>query len=164
MNRITIMLMIMAFILGLTTPYLAAIVPVEMPSELSQSVSTPVEQSSPQDHVSEDKIKVYNDRIIINVENAEWARFTDTNSMDPVIDKGANALQFKPESVEDIEVGDIISYRSEYTTGIIIHRVVYKGQDDNGIYFIAKGDNNQTSDPGKIRFDNVERVLFGIIY
>jgi signal peptidase I len=105
---------------------------------------------------------VYEDRIIIDVEGAEWATFKDTNSMDPFLDKGANALQMVPLSPEEIQVGDIVSY----TLGSerIIHRVVYIGEDEKGIYYIVKGDNNPTSDPGKVRFSQIDRVLFAIIY
>jgi hypothetical protein len=33
-----------------------------------------------------------------------------------------------------------------------------------GFYFIVKGDNNRVSDPGKIRFEQIDRVLFAIIW
>ncbi|MFP4195773.1 MAG: signal peptidase I [Candidatus Woesearchaeota archaeon] len=122
------------------------------------------ERISPGNHIKEHQIKVYDDRVELAVSGVEWARFTDTNSMDPFLDKGANALQFVPESPEQIDKGDIISYRKPESSNRVIHRVVYKGEDDQGVYFIVKGDNNAVSDPGKIRFDQIERVLFGIIY
>jgi hypothetical protein len=57
-----------------------------------------------------------------------------------------------------------VSYKSVYATGNIIHRVVYKGQDEQGTYFIMKGDNLPTSDPGRVRFSQMERVVVGLIY
>ena len=118
---------------------------------------------SPQDRISEDQIQIYEDRVILNVEGAMWASFTDTNSMDPSLDYGANALQLIPQQPSDIAVGDIISYTNDKEQRII-HRVVYKGEDTDGTYFIVKGDNNKVSDPGKVRFEQIDRVLFGIIY
>lgn len=123
-----------------------------------------IEIASPFDRVKESQIKVYKDKIIIEVENAEWASFIDTNSMDPIIDKEANAIQIIPESYNDIHIGDIISYKSKYADGIFIHRVVEVGFDPDGWYCITKGDNNPEADPGKIRFSQISRVLIAIIY
>lgn len=122
------------------------------------------DKASPFDRISEEQIMVYSDRIIIYINNAEWAGFDDTNSMDPVIDKGANAIQIVPTSSEDIHVGDIISYESDYADGIIIHRVTSIGSDEQGWYCIAKGDNNPSQDPGKIRFSQIKKVLVAVIY
>ncbi|MGM5480550.1 MAG: signal peptidase I [Nanobdellota archaeon] len=123
-----------------------------------------VERDSPGDYIKTDQIKVYDEKIEINVKNAKWAILADTNSMDPVLDKEASVLQFVPTSPDEIQRGDIISYNSNESNTRIIHRVVYKGTDEDGTYFIVKGDNNKESDPGKVRFGQVERVLFGIIY
>ena len=131
---------------------------------LATSVNGPTPRAGPADRITESQIFVYGDRVLLDVENAQWSRFTDTKSMEPVIHAGANALQIVPQHPDEIEVGDIISYRSEYTDGIIIHRVIHKGEDQLGTYFIAKGDNLPTSDPGRIRFEQIERVVIAIIY
>jgi len=128
------------------------------------SVENPKEIASPYDRVSESQIKVYKDKIIIEVEDAQWASFVDTNSMDPVIDKEANAIQVVPKSYNNIHVGDIISYESEYAEGTFIHRVIKVGFDPDGWYCVAKGDNNPNEDPGKIRFSQIKKVLIAIIY
>ncbi|MBU0666686.1 MAG: hypothetical protein ABIC91_07355 [Nanoarchaeota archaeon] len=122
------------------------------------------ERASPSDWIKEEQIEVWNDRIVIDLKGAYWAAFTNTNSMDPIIDEHANAIEIVPENEAQIEVGDIVSYESEYADGTIIHRVIYKGQDEKGTYFIMKGDNNPSSDPGKIRFNQIKRVLVAIIY
>lgn len=133
---------------------------------LADSVQYPngnaLERSSPQDRVPESAIGVYGDRVVINLEGAQWARFADTNSMDPVIDRGANAIQVQPKSMDEIDVGDIISYRAGER--VIIHRVIEKGIDEQGWYVIAKGDNNPAADPGRIRFEQITRVVVAIIY
>jgi hypothetical protein len=122
------------------------------------------EQPSPGDWVKEEQILVEGDKVTITVEGAQWSRFTDTNSMDPVIDEHANAIQIIPKDQSQIHVGDIVSYVSDYADGTIIHRVVEIGYDDGGWYCLMKGDNNKANDPGKIRFSQVKRVTIAIIY
>ncbi len=117
---------------------------------------------SPGDWVKEDQIKVYKDKIILDVKNASWSGFTDTNSMDPFIDAEANAIEIMPLGPEAINVGDVISYQTSY--GIIIHRVIEKGKDNKGIYYVVKGDNNRFKDPFKIRFPQVKGVVVAVIY
>jgi signal peptidase I len=122
------------------------------------------ELPSPQDWITQDKISVLKDKVIISVSNPEWAEFTDTNSMDPVIDSGSNAIEIIPKSSDEIQAGDIVSYRSEYAEGNIIHRVIKTGYDDQGWYAVMKGDNNPNPDPGKIRFSQIARVVIAVIY
>jgi hypothetical protein len=122
------------------------------------------DKPSPSDHIKEHQIHVYKNRIIIDIENAAWARFTDTNSMDPVIDIRSNSIEISPKDPDDIQLGDIISYKSNYADGIIIHRVVLIGYDEKGWYAILQGDNLEKPDPGKIRFDQILGVVVGIIY
>ena len=122
------------------------------------------ELPSPLDRIREDQILVTNERIVINLKGAEWASFTDTNSMDPVIDAGAHAIEIIPKSEDDIQVGDIAAYESEYAEGTIIHRIVHKGEDEQGTYFVLKGDNNPINDPGKVRFEQIKRLVVAIIY
>ncbi|MCF7799346.1 hypothetical protein K9M74_05585 [Candidatus Woesearchaeota archaeon] len=141
--------------------FIAGMILAGLLSQMPVASASP-EQFSPFDRITEEQVRVYQDSIIIHVENAKWASFTDTNSMDPFIDKGANALQIIPQTAEEIHIGDIITYAGD--TGRIIHRVVYIGEDDAGWYCIVKGDNNKVADPGKIRFNRIDRVLFGVLY
>jgi hypothetical protein len=122
------------------------------------------ERASPQDHIQQSQIHVYSTGVAIDIKDPEWSTFTDTNSMDPVLDKGANAIHIVPQSENDISVGDIIAYESESHTGTIIHRVIEIGNDNEGTYYVLKGDNNPVPDPGKVRFSQIKRVLVAIIY
>jgi len=135
-------------------------------TQLYASVQYPLgaapERISPQDRLSESDIQVLPDKVVLNLEGAKWATFADTNSMDPIFDKGANAIQIAPKSVDDIEVGDIITYKRG--NRLIIHRVIEKNIDAEGWYFIVKGDNNANADEGKIRFEDVTRVVVAIVY
>ena len=119
---------------------------------------------SPHDWIKEDEILVFDDKIEINIKNAVWATFLDTNSMDPVIDYGANAIEIVPTSSSDIHLGDIVSYASSIVDGTVIHRVVKIGNDEEGWYVIMKGDNISYEDPEKVRFSQIRRIVVAIIY
>lgn len=133
-------------------------------SPLNFLSQTSPDVSSPSDWIKESQIHVFEDRIKLDIEDAMWSKFADTNSMDPFLDEHSNGIEIKPQSADQIQVGDIISFTSDYIDGIIIHRVIEKGEDSKGIYFKVKGDNNPLKDPGKIRFDQIQGVLVGILY
>ena len=120
------------------------------------------ERPSPSDWIKEDQIKVYPNRVILTLRNSTWASFTDTNSMDPFLDAESNAIEIKPSTAELINLGDIIAYESPQ--GVIIHRIIQKDTDEQGIYFIVKGDNNPQPDEQKVRFADVKGVVVAIIY
>ncbi len=120
--------------------------------------------ATPSDRVSEDKIHVFSDKIVLDIENASWSTFTPTHSMEPFISEKANGLELKPRTPNELKVGDVISYKSEYASGIIIHRITSIGFDEKGWYCVVKGDNNDKEDPGKIRFEHINGVLIGVIY
>jgi hypothetical protein len=124
------------------------------------------EKPSPTDRLQLQDVHVTDSMVVIDSipgRSYETAIFTDTNSMDPLIDDGSQAIQIVPLTTSDIQVGDIISYDSgQY--GIIIHRVVQIGNDSSGWYAVVKGDNNPSSDPIKVRFSMIRRVLVGVLY
>ena len=138
----------------------------ENPSSIEQSSlnnnSNENNKAMPGNWIGEDKIRVYNDKVILDVKNAEWSRFTDTHSMEPVLGKYSNAIEIVPKNESEIKVGDIIVYESEQ--GLIVHRVIERGVDGAGVYFITKGDNNITPDSYKVRFSRIQRIVVGIIY
>jgi signal peptidase I len=137
----------------------------EVPTATSAFASnTPTPQNSPSDWMKEQDISVYNNRVILNIQNPQWAKFTDTHSMEPVLSSNANAIEIVPQSEDQLKVGDIVSYKSDYADGYVIHRIVSIGKDDQGTYFVLKGDNNPTSDPGKVRFKQIQRVVIAIVY
>ena len=138
--------------------------PQSITDTVSMFLNEPPERISPFDHIKENQIHVFQNRIIIDLQDAEWARFTDTNSMDPIIDAESHAIEIIPASPDQIHEGDIVSYKSEYAAGTIIHRVVEIGEDEEGWYCRMKGDNNAMQDPGKIRFEQIQRVVVAIIY
>jgi hypothetical protein len=137
----------------------------ELPAEVVSGVTgATVARASPSDHLDESGIKVYKDRVVLDVQDAIWAQFTPTNSMNPVLSEKANAIEVVPKSSDDVQEGDIVAYKSRYADGIIIHRVIKKGADQLGTYYIVKGDNNPKADPGLVRFEDIKSVVVGIIY
>lgn len=131
-------------------------------SQIPAAVFGGKELLSPGNWIKENQIQVFPTRVIINVPEATWAGFTNTNSMDPLLDEDSNAIEVKPQNAESIEVGDIISYHTAY--GTIIHRVTEKGVDEQGVYYLVKGDNNRFADPLKVRYDDVVGVVVAVIY
>lgn len=117
--------------------------------------------SAPSDFIKEKNIEIYSDRIIIKITNASLSEYAPTGSMRPLFDTGANGIRIVPNSPDEITLGDIITFEKGNT--LIVHRVVEKGEDAIGVYFITKGDNNLISD-GKVRFEDIKYKTIGILY
>jgi len=115
----------------------------------------------PSDHFDSKDILVYDDRVVIKVQGAKVTGYDSTGSMLPTLGSGINGISVIPKSEGEISVGDIVSHRKGGE--MIVHRVIEKGVDEEGTYFITRGDNSPVSD-GKIRFDEIERVLVGLVY
>src|SRR3989344_5395980 len=117
------------------------------------------DKPSPSEWVKNSQINVFNDEVVLKIKNAKWAVFTDTKSMDPVIDSTSKAIQIIPENKTDIHVGDIVAYKSSYEDGTVTHRVTEIGNDSKGWYAIFKGDNNKYPDPEKVRFKQITGIV-----
>ena len=117
--------------------------------------------NAPFDFINEDDIYIYENKIVIVIENYTLSRYDSSNSMIPILNEGTTGVGIKPKSEKDIHIGDIISFKQG--DDLIVHRVVEKGIDKEGFFFITKGDNNDIDD-GKIRFSQIDSVLVAIIY
>jgi len=115
---------------------------------------------SPSDWVHDNQIQVTNNKIIINIPNAKLVSYSNTKSMDPTIDQGANGIEIQPSSTEQIHVGDIVAFKQG--NEIISHRVVEIGNDEYGWFCKVKGDNSPLTD--KIRFQDIVGIVVAIIY
>jgi len=122
------------------------------------------ELKSPGDWVKEDDISIKEKYVIVKLANATWSKFTDTNSMDPVIDEFSNSIEIKPTSPEQLKIGDIISYKSTFMPGFLIHRIVDIRTDEKGLYYVVKGDNTNYADAEKVRFEQIKGVVVGVLY
>ena len=136
-------------------------------SYLSNGFETPFAYSisseikAPSDTIRESQISLTKDKIIIDIEGASLSAYAPTGSMVPLFDEGANGIRIVPESEDDVDVGDIITYKKGDT--LIVHRIIQKGIDNEGTYFIPKGDNNDFADE-KIRFSDIKYKTIGILY
>ena len=124
----------------------------------------PLERISPFDRIKESQIIVDDNKVVVELKNPKLASFLNTNSMDPILDETANAIETVPESEDDIKIGDIISYYSKEKNITLVHRVIDIGNDNNGKYFVLKGDNNIHPDQEKVRFEDIQRLIVMIIY
>jgi len=120
------------------------------------------EMVSPADRVDSENIAIMANGVLIrDLKDVRLVNVADTNSMDPVLDAEATAIEIIVESADELHVGDIISYQLGSNT--IIHRIISIGNDGEW-YAITKGDNNAVSDPAKVRFEQIKGVVVGIVY
>lgn len=68
-------------------------------------------------------------------------------------------LIVEPVRKEDIQVGDIIIFKVDYSDKLIIHRIIAMR---NGTY-ITRGDNCADIDPKPVRFDDIQGRATGIV-
>lgn len=121
------------------------------------------EMPSPQDRIEDSDVYTYGEGVRIEIKNAKWRKYIDSNSMDPLIDIGTTTIEIKPKNANEIKVGDIIAYKMEGYDYALVHRVIEIGNDEKGIYFITKGDNFWKEDP-KVRFSQIDGIVVGILY
>lgn len=122
------------------------------------------EKQSPADRIQDSDINVFANSVRVDIKNAKWRTYIDSNSMDPLIDEGTTTIEIKPKNADEIKVGDIIAYNVEGYDYAFVHRVIEIGNDENGVYFVTKGDNYWKDDPYKVRFEDIEGVVVGILY
>jgi hypothetical protein len=116
----------------------------------------------PSDRISYDGIHAAKDSVSIDIENPVIVAVANTGSMLPTFNENSNLIEIVPKSEKEIHVGDIVSYQRG--SDIIVHRIIEIGNDDNGWYAVFKGDNNPAQDPDKVRFEQIRRLVVGIVY
>lgn len=132
--------------------------------ECANDILNDKEKPSPSDRIKDSDLEVFNNKIVIDIKNSNWRKFIDSNSMDPFIDEGTTTIEIKPEDEKEIKIGDIIAYNIDEIDYTLVHRVIDIGKDENGTYFITKGDNYYKEDPYKIRFERIEGIVVGVLY
>ena len=83
----------------------------EMPLGLSIYNSDKTNLSAPSNWISEDKIHVYDDRLILDIKGISLSRYASTGSMKPVFDENANGIRISPANESQVQIGDIVSFR-----------------------------------------------------
>lgn len=155
---LVLIMMVLSFYLG--TLYSFQSVPAIGTKSLLNG-SRCIERISPKIRINLSEVHLYKNKIVIDVNNPSYATFTDTNSMDPVLDAGMIGLKITPKSSKDIYIGDIITFKKG--DSLICHRVVELGEDEKGWFARTKGDNTYP-DHGKLRWDSIKSVYIGVIY
>ncbi|MCR2783152.1 MULTISPECIES: signal peptidase I [unclassified Microbacterium] len=83
-----------------------------------------------------------------------------TQSMEPGLPPGT-LIVTKPTPVEDIAVGDVITYQIRSgESAVVTHRVISKTFAGDEVTFIAQGDNNDVPDPEPVREVQVRGTLW----
>lgn len=88
-----------------------------------------------------------------------------TGSMEPMIKPGDMILVKKVYSMDDIEglkKDDVIQFKRD--TILITHRIIdIKEDEDQGLYFRTKGDNNSAADSEPVRAEDVKGKIVHVI-
>lgn len=114
----------------------------------------------PIDYFDDSDIEIVDGGIFINISNYSLNRHS-SDSMSPILGNTSTSIMTIPLEASEVNIGDVVSFKKDGL--MIVHRVVDKGIDDEGVYFITKGDNNAHTDD-KIRFEDIKGVLIGIFY
>jgi signal peptidase len=87
-----------------------------------------------------------------------------SGSMDPTVKVGSLLLT-RPADVEDLQVGDVITYRSPGNHTTLTHRIVSMRQQDGQWVFKTKGDASLDPDPREVILrGQVSKMAFDIPY
>ncbi|MEK6945191.1 MAG: signal peptidase I [Nanoarchaeota archaeon] len=116
---------------------------------------------SPSDFLNESSITANNTSVTFFIEKPSFIRYEDSGSMAPTLGVNSTGVVITPKTEGEVNVGDIVTFRKNGE--LIVHRVIEKNYDGNGVYFVTKGDNNNIDD-GKIRLQDIESVLVAVIY
>ena len=86
------------------------------------------------------------------------AYIVDTNSMEPTINVG-DIVIVKKVKEDKLKQGDVITFTEEGE--VITHRITKVETEEIGKQYVTKGDNNNTEDTFKIRYNDIigEEIL-----
>lgn len=159
-----VFLCLLTFSMGLVMSPMLTQAAANEQAEVRQAISDDQVLHDAQDRVSQDQIKVYSDHMELEKQGVRFAPVGATSSMLPFMHSGAHSLEVEPESADNLKVGDVISYYEPGNDAFIIHAIIEIGEDEGGWYAITKGYNNPVEDGWKVRFDQIEGVLIGVLY
>lgn len=126
--------------------------------------------ASPCHRINYDSINTFDTQTSINLAGITKGKTFNTGSMLPVINGNSTILYNQIAGENNLCIGDIIMY-NETSAGcynkysdLALHRIIKKGADEKGTYFITKGDNNNIADDCKVRINDIRVVVVGILY
>jgi signal peptidase I len=115
------------------------------------------------DRISIGQIHQFPGKVVIEGDY-QISEFADSNSMLPTLDSGSNGIQIPVYPNTTLKRGDIISFKLEEKDYTIAHRITDIREDSKGIYYITKGDYQELPDPYRVRHDQVQRLMVGVIW
>ena len=83
-----------------------------------------------------------------------------SESMEPKINKGDAVFAVKT-NVNELQIGDIIVFEQQDKE--IIHRISDIIEEDGSLYFITKGDNNNSEDDWRVSPEDIHAKVYGHI-
>ncbi len=119
--------------------------------------------AAPSDTLDTSTVKAYSDKVIVSINKPRFVSYSDTKSMAPVIGVSTNGIEVEANP-EDLDIGDIVSYEANWSEELVTHRIVGEGIDDEGAYYVLKGDANIEEDPGKIRPGQIRYKVVALFY
>ena len=116
--------------------------------------------------ISRNEMHFFHNGTQIDLDNYTWVYFNDseTVSMYPAIKKNSHAIGLEVEQNTQINIGDIVLFKVAGINDNYVHRVIERGYDDYGEYFITKGDNNRKKDNVKLRRSHISYIIAAVIY
>ena len=93
-----------------------------------------------------------------------YSNVQDTHSMQPVIGGNSTVIRFVPEGSSDIKLCDMVEFGTAEKAPWALHRIVEIGQDEEGTYYVTKGDNNNLVADRKVRFKDIHYVVLAVVY
>jgi len=154
-----ILTIILVFLLGMITMYGIQYMHI---SEKPLGITLVGATTAPLGSIDKNSIIFDNEKVIINVKGASLGKYADTGSMKPTLDENTKGIRIPITDKETVKIGDIITYENELGE-YIIHRVVSIGLDEEGVYYLLKGDNNFIID-AKVYYEQLRYKLVGVIW
>jgi hypothetical protein len=115
------------------------------------------------DMIPEQNIHIFPGKLVLEGDY-QLSSFADSNSMLPVLDSGSSGIEVPVYADTILERGNIISYKLEGRNYTVVHRIIDIQEDAKGIYYTTQGDYLQEPDPYKVRQDQVQRLMIGVIW
>jgi signal peptidase I len=131
-----------------------------LPAEVRSATTDTVVESV--QRIPFDSIKVYPDEVRIEYPGLRYAK-VNSDSMAPLLTHDSVVFEKAPESADEINVNDIISFYEPSEGKTVIHMVVEIVEQDGEIFYKTKGVANPDADPWLVPFENVKGIMVGTV-
>ena len=104
MDYLKVLVYISIFLIGFFSYTLLAFSEIETPLFLGSLGLNSKNAEAPGDWIKENQIHIYDNAVIIDVEDASIGKYAPTGSMLPVLDKESNGIRIVPENPEQYKI------------------------------------------------------------